>query len=57
MAFLIGGADGLAESLRTNADRTVRFGRQTWPHMLVRVMAMEQIYRAMTIARGEPYHT
>ena len=54
--FVIGGADGLDESIRAQATRTVRFGRQTWPHMLARAMLVEQIYRAQQILAGHPYH-
>lgn len=56
LAFVIGGADGLAPSLRDEADRLLAFGPMTWPHMLVRVMLAEQIYRAVTILAGHPYH-
>lgn len=56
VAFIIGGADGLAESLRGQARQTIRFGRATWPHMLVRPMLAEQIYRARQILDGHPYH-
>lgn len=54
--FFIGGADGLSPSIRDSADATLAFGRATWPHMLVRAMLCEQIYRAMTILAGHPYH-
>lgn len=54
--FAIGGADGLHESVRQRATRTVRFGRQTWPHMLARAMLVEQVYRAQQILAGHPYH-
>jgi 23S rRNA (pseudouridine1915-N3)-methyltransferase len=56
IAFLIGGADGHAEPLRESADALIAFGRATWPHLLVRAMLCEQIYRAMTILSGHPYH-
>jgi 23S rRNA (pseudouridine1915-N3)-methyltransferase len=56
IAFLIGGADGLAPELRDQADLTLRFGRVTWPHMLVRAMLAEQLYRAQQILSGHPYH-
>ena len=56
VAFLIGGADGLDPGLRERADATLSFGRMVWPHMLVRVMLAEQIYRAATILAGTPYH-
>ena len=48
--------DGLSPSLREKADRIIGFGAMTWPHQLVRVMAGEQLYRAMTILGGHPYH-
>jgi 23S rRNA (pseudouridine1915-N3)-methyltransferase len=54
--FVIGGADGLAESLRDKAQLWLSFGTATWPHQLVRVMLLEQIYRASTILTGHPYH-
>jgi 23S rRNA (pseudouridine1915-N3)-methyltransferase len=56
VAFIIGGADGLDESLRARADHLLGFGPQTWPHMLVRVMLAEQVYRAQSILAGHPYH-
>jgi 23S rRNA (pseudouridine1915-N3)-methyltransferase len=54
--FVIGGADGLAPSLRDKAELRLAFGAATWPHQLVRVMLLEQIYRATTILTGHPYH-
>jgi len=54
--FLIGGADGFAEEIRKKAKFLLSFGKQTWPHMLVRVMLLEQIYRAQQISTGHPYH-
>ena len=54
--FWIGGADGVSQSVKDQADETLAFGRQTWPHRLVRVMIAEQIYRALTILCGNPYH-
>ncbi len=56
VAFVIGGADGIAPSLRARADFSVSFGAMVWPHMLVRVMLAEQLYRAATILAGSPYH-
>jgi 23S rRNA (pseudouridine1915-N3)-methyltransferase len=56
IAFVIGGADGLAESLRRRADLTLSLGQMTWPHMLARAMLVEQIYRAQQILAGHPYH-
>ena len=55
-AVLIGGAGGWAEPMRRGAAAVLRFGRWTWPHRLVRVMAAEQIYRALSILAGAPYH-
>lgn len=54
--FLLGGADGLAESLRNGADLLLSLGQMTWPHMLARAMLVEQIYRAQQILAGHPYH-
>jgi 23S rRNA (pseudouridine1915-N3)-methyltransferase len=54
--FLIGGADGLSPDLRRNTKLSLAFGSATWPHQLVRVMLLEQIYRAATILAGHPYH-
>jgi 23S rRNA (pseudouridine1915-N3)-methyltransferase len=54
--FLIGGADGLSPDLRRKAKLSVAFGAATWPHQMVRVMLLEQIYRAATILAGHPYH-
>jgi len=56
VAFIIGGADGLDESLRQRADAVLSFGALTWPHMLVRALLAEQVYRAHTILTGHPYH-
>jgi 23S rRNA (pseudouridine1915-N3)-methyltransferase len=56
VGFLIGGADGLDEAVRKKADLVMSFGAPTWPHMLVRAMLAEQIYRAQTILAGHPYH-
>ncbi|MCU9848348.1 23S rRNA (pseudouridine(1915)-N(3))-methyltransferase RlmH [Defluviimonas sp. WL0024] len=56
VAFLIGGADGLAPGLRADADQAISFGAMVWPHMLVRVMLAEQLYRAASILAGAPYH-
>ena len=56
LAFAIGGADGLDTSLLERADQTLAFGAQTWPHALVRAMLAEQVYRAVTILAGSPYH-
>lgn len=56
IAFLIGGADGHSSQVRKKAQLTLSFGRATWPHMLVRAMLAEQLYRAVTILAGHPYH-
>ena len=55
-AFFIGGADGHSDKIRNNADNLISFGKATWPHMLVRAMLSEQLYRSMTILSGHPYH-
>jgi 23S rRNA (pseudouridine1915-N3)-methyltransferase len=54
--FVVGGADGLAPSLRENAAHAMAFGAATWPHQLARIMLLEQLYRAVTILSGHPYH-
>jgi 23S rRNA (pseudouridine1915-N3)-methyltransferase len=54
--FMIGGDDGLAPTLREKATMTLALGAATWPHQLVRGMLLEQIYRAMSILSGHPYH-
>lgn len=56
LAFAIGGADGLDRSVLDAARSTFAFGPQTWPHALARAMLAEQIYRAVTILAGSPYH-
>ena len=56
LAFVIGGADGLAPLPGIRAGRSLAFGPQTWPHLLVRAMLAEQVYRAITILSGHPYH-
>jgi 23S rRNA (pseudouridine1915-N3)-methyltransferase len=56
VAFVIGGADGIDAGLRARADVALSFGRMVWPHMMVRVMLAEQLYRAASILAGGPYH-
>ena len=56
IAFIIGGAEGLDESLRESADFVLSLGAATWPHMLARIMLAEQLYRARAIIAGHPYH-
>ena len=56
VAFVIGGADGIDPGLRDRADASLSFGKMVWPHMLVRVMLAEQLYRAASILAGGPYH-
>jgi 23S rRNA (pseudouridine1915-N3)-methyltransferase len=56
LALVIGGADGIAPELRARADFALSFGQMVWPHMLVRVMLSEQLYRAASILAGSPYH-
>lgn len=55
-AVVIGGPDGLDPNLRAQARTVLSFGAMTWPHQLVRVMAAEQVYRALSILGGHPYH-
>jgi 23S rRNA (pseudouridine1915-N3)-methyltransferase len=54
--FVIGGDDGLAPNLRDKATLRLAFGAATWPHQLVRIMLLEQVYRAVSILSGHPYH-
>lgn len=56
IVFLIGGPDGLAPSIKASAMMTLSLGPMTYPHMLVRVLILEQLYRAMTLLHGVPYH-
>lgn len=56
LAFIIGGADGLAPAVLEKASTRLAFGSLTWPHALARVMLLEQLYRAHTILTGHPYH-
>ena len=56
LVVLVGGADGLDPALRARAQDTLAFGPQTWPHALARVMLTEQVYRAVTLLAGSPYH-
>jgi len=56
LAFAIGGADGHGAAVRDRAALTLSFGPMVWPHMLARVMLAEQLYRAVSILAGAPYH-
>jgi 23S rRNA (pseudouridine1915-N3)-methyltransferase len=56
VVFIIGAADGLASSLKEKASLAIAFGVATWPHQLIRIMLLEQLYRAVTILAGHPYH-
>jgi 23S rRNA (pseudouridine1915-N3)-methyltransferase len=56
VSFIIGGASGLSEEIKAKANRSLAFGRMTWPHLLIRVMLIEQLYRAQQILKGHPYH-
>ncbi len=56
IAFLIGGADGHGDPVRARADNLLALGTMTWPHLLVRAMLCEQLYRAQQILAGHPYH-
>lgn len=55
-SFVIGGSDGLSEEVKKSVDLRLSFGRVTYPHQLMRVIAAEQLYRAMTIINGVTYH-
>ncbi|MBM3609957.1 MAG: 23S rRNA (pseudouridine(1915)-N(3))-methyltransferase RlmH [Alphaproteobacteria bacterium] len=56
LCFLIGPADGLSLSLDPYIHKTIAFGKPTWPHLMVRVLLMEQLYRVQQILAGHPYH-
>ena len=56
LAFMIGGPDGHGAELLSRANAVLRMGKMTWPHQLARVMLAEQIYRALSIRTGHPYH-
>jgi 23S rRNA (pseudouridine1915-N3)-methyltransferase len=56
LCFVIGGADGITQSLRGRARLMLAFGAATWPHQLARIMLLEQLYRAATILARHPYH-
>jgi 23S rRNA (pseudouridine1915-N3)-methyltransferase len=56
LCFVIGGADGLGEAVCKRADFVLSLGAMTWPHLLVRGMLAEQLYRAQSIIAGHPYH-
>lgn len=55
-SFVVGGADGLTAEFRDTVDQTLSFGKMVWPHILVRVMLAEQLYRAAAIEANLPYH-
>jgi len=56
LVFVIGGAEGLDSTVMARANHTLSLGALTWPHMLVRVLLAEQLFRARAIASGHPYH-
>lgn len=56
MTFLIGGANGISPFIKEKAQKTLSFGAQTWPHLLVRILFIEQLYRAQQILAHHPYH-
>ncbi|MFB5762700.1 23S rRNA (pseudouridine(1915)-N(3))-methyltransferase RlmH [Paenibacillus medicaginis] len=56
VVFVIGGSNGLSDAVQRRAQQKLSFGRMTLPHQLMRLVLVEQIYRAVKINRGEPYH-
>ena len=56
LGLIIGGADGLSKETKDKSQKSISFGRMTWPHLFVRIMLMEQLYRAQQILKGHPYH-
>lgn len=56
LTFIIGGSDGLSDEVKSACDERISFGRVTYPHQMMRVIASEQLYRALTIINGVPYH-
>ncbi|HKF73311.1 MAG TPA: 23S rRNA (pseudouridine(1915)-N(3))-methyltransferase RlmH [Stellaceae bacterium] len=56
LAFVIGGADGLAQPTVQRANLVLSLGTMTWPHLLARILLLEQLYRAQQILNGHPYH-
>ncbi len=56
LCFLVGGAEGLDGTVIARADALLSLGKMTWPHLLVRVLLAEQLYRAQAILSGHPYH-
>jgi len=56
LVFAIGGADGHGPAIKARADELLAFGPMTWPHQIVRLLLAEQVYRAVTILSGHPYH-
>lgn len=56
IVFVIGGPDGIDEALKAKAHDTIRLSSMTWPHAMVRVMLLEQLYRVFSLQTGHPYH-
>lgn len=56
LTLAIGGADGISEPMRQRSSKLISFGKMVWPHLLARVMLSEQLYRALSILAGKPYH-
>lgn len=56
LGFVIGGANGLSKAIKERSQKSISFGRMTWPHLFVRVMLIEQLYRAQQILQNHPYH-
>ncbi len=56
MVFMIGGADGLADTIRQNAQHVLSFGKMTLPHLLARLVLAEQLWRGVSVLTNHPYH-
>ncbi|MBA3813170.1 MAG: 23S rRNA (pseudouridine(1915)-N(3))-methyltransferase RlmH [Alphaproteobacteria bacterium] len=56
LGLIVGGASGLSKEVKEKSQKSISFGRMTWPHLFVRVMLIEQLYRAQQILKGHPYH-
>lgn len=56
VSFIIGGSEGFPQDIKAKANKIISFGKLTWPHLLARVLLIEQLYRAQQILKGHPYH-